>query len=515
MTTERGSDVPESSERFRCVPWAAIGMGIALFVVHLVVNRQYGFHGDELYFIVCGQRPAWGYVDHPPYVPMIARFATDVFGMNLFALRLFPAVALGVSCILTGWLARRLGAGLYGEFLASLSFVCAPMMLRFGSILNIPSFEVLFWLMVAHTIVTLCRRNDPRWWLVVGVLSGVALLNKHTTLFLGTGIAVGLVLTPRQRDLATPWPWVGGAVAMAIVVPNLVWQYHHDWATLEFVREINANIMQHTPRLEFVAEQFVFLNVFGSVVWIAGLVFFLKHRDGCPYRILGWVFMADLAIMLVFKAKIYYLAPAYPMLMAGGGVLLERYLVGPRMRYARVALPLAIAAMGLVFVPIACPVGSIEWKERYITRVLGFLVDDPRDLTFDFRYQRGRVEQIEAFSIVYESLDAGCRKACVILTDEYDTASAVNVLGRDMGLPQAIGGNNSYYLWGPQGATGECVIAYGYDEAFLRTCFREVRVVGEAVSPWYLESAGVRPIYVCRMPVAPLAEMWPRFKRYY
>ena len=489
-------------------------MGASLFLFHLLTNRQYGFHGDELYFIVCGNRPAWGYLDHPPFVPLVARLATDLMGTNLFALRFFPALILGASCVLTGWLARRLGAGSFGEFLAALSFVFAPMMMRLGAILNIPCFEVFFWLIAVHLLVTLCQRNEPRWWQAVGVLMGVALLNKHTTLFLGTGMAVGLVLTHRRRDLATPWPWFGGAIAFLVFLPNLLWQYQHDWATLEFVRSLNANVMQNTSRAEFILAQFILMNPFNAIVWIAGFVFFFRSEAGSPYRLVGWIFPTVLTIMLVFKAKVYYLVPAYPMLMAGGAVLLERQLAGRRGYHARAALTAAIVAIGLVFLPIVTPIGSLKWKEQYISQVLRFMINDPSDLTFDFRYQLGRYEQVRAFLSVYMKLAEEEKKGCVILTNEYDTASEVNVLGAEMGLPQAISGNNSYYLWGPQGATGKCTIAFGYEEGLLKTCFEEVSVVAEAPCPWYKDIDSVRPVFLCRKPVASLQQLWPRFKSY-
>ena len=493
------------------LPWLAATFGLALFVFHLLVNRQYGFHGDELYFIVCGNRPAWGYVDHPPLVPMIARFATDLMGVNLFALRFFPALVLGVCCLLTGWLARRLGAGRFGEFLAALSFVCTPMFLRLGAFLNIPCFEVLFWLIIAHLLVTLCRRDDPRWWLAVGAISGIALLNKHTTLFLGAGIAAGVLLTSRRKDLATPWPWAGAGVAFLLFLPNLLWQLHHDWATLEFVRNLNATEMQDTPRALFVAGQFILMNLFNAIVWIAGLVFFLRNGAGRRYRLIGWTFITVAAVMLVFKAKVYYLAPAYPMLLAGGSVLLEQNLRRP---YLRASLATAIAAMGVIFVPAVCPVGSIDWKEQYISRLLGFMMDDPSDLTFDFRYQIRKQDELNAFLSVYNNLPEAERSECVVLTKEYGSASLVNVLGRGAGLPPGISGNNSYYLWGPQGATGDCVIAFGFDETLLRSLFADITVAAQAPSPYRKNFGAGRPVFLCRKPTAPLNQLWPNLKSY-
>lgn len=491
-------------------PWCALVMGLGLVVFHLIVNRQYGFHGDELYFLDCGNRPAWGYVDHPPFVPMVARFATALFGLNLFALRFFPALALGFGCLLTGWLARRLGAGRFGEFLACLCFVAAPMMIRVGAFLNIPCFEVVFWLFAAHLLVTIERHDGGRWWLAVGALCGVALLNKHTTLFLGTGLAVGLLLTHRRKDLLSPWPWFGGVLAFLIFLPNLIWQYRNDWATLEFVRQINTLVMD--SRLEFVLGQVVLMNFISFWVLGAGLLFYFRDPAGRKYRILGWVFITVLIIMLVLRAKVYYLLPAYPLLYAGGAVWIEQRWVGSWGLAKRTALSAAIGALGLVLLPIVAPIGTLAWKEAYCARVLGFLTDDPTFLTFDFHYQLGRPEEIAMIKAICDRLAPDARAAAVILADEYDSVSAIHWLGQDM--PPAVSGSNSHYLWGPQGATGEVVVVLGYDEALLKTCFADVRRVGEVPLRGGGEKAEGKPIHVCRMPNAPLDALWPRFKQY-
>lgn len=506
------SDETSRMPDLKPIPIIAIGMSALLLVFHLVVDRQYGFHGDELYFVVCGARPAWGYVDHPPLVPMVAWLSTSIFGVTLFAVRAPVALALAAGCGLTGWLARRLGAGRFGEFLAALCFVCAPMVLRVGALLNIPSFEIVFWLVIAHLLVMLQQRDDARWWVAVGLAAGVAMLNKHTTLFLGAGMAAGLLFTPRRKDLATPWPWVGGAVAALFFLPNLTWQFQHDWATLEFVRNINASMMQTTSRVEFLLSQVILMNAFVAVVWISGLVFFFRDAAGRPHRILGWIFVAVLGILLAAQSKIYYLLPAYPLVIAGGAVLLERRLSGQLGNVARGMLCTGIAAMGLIFVPIMCPVGTLEWKEHYISRVLGFLVEDPTDLTFDFHYQLHRPEELTAFLSVYRELSPDDQRDCAVMTYEYDSASNVNVFGRALGLPQGISGNNSYYLWGPGSVSGNCIVAFDYKEDFLSGYFGEVRAVGEVPTGYRGET---RPVFLCRKPKAPLSESWAYFKTYH
>jgi len=491
------------------LPWRAalIGLGLAFF--HLLTSQRYGFHGDELYFVYCGQHAAWGYVDHPPLVPVLARFATDIFGLNLFALRLLPALSLGLACMLTGALARRLGAGAFGECLAAIAFVCAPMLLRMGAFLNIPSLEVLFWILTAHLLVSLERSGNRRWWLAIGLLCGVALLNKHTTLFLGTGIAAGILFTGRRGDLATPWPWLGGALALLFFLPNLYWQWQHDWATLEFVRNINEAAMP--SRVEFVVSQLILMNLAGFVVYGAGVIFYFRAPEGRPFRTVGWLFAAMLLILLALGSKVYYLVPAYPLLMAGGAVLIERKWRGIA---PRIALNAALIVVGLVLLPVFSPIGSIEWKDRYTMRVLGFILGAPTDLTFDFHNQLHRREELEAFAGVFRGLNESERAEAVILTREYDTAATVNLLGRELGLPVAISGNNTFYLWGPGGKSGETVIAFGFREQQLAAWFEDISLAATTPFLYGEHEAGGRPVYLCRKPKAPLAAQWPEIKSY-
>ena len=492
--------------------WVA-ALSLGLFLYHMAVDRQYGFHGDEMYFLMCGYHPAWGYVDHPPFVPMIARLSSILFGETMFAVRFFPAVSLSLSALLTGLLARRLGAGTFGQCLATLSFLCAPAYLRGGAFLNIPSFEGMFWLLMAHALVSLGKTKDPRWWLAVGLVAGLSLLNKHTTLLFGGGIVVGLILTRQRGDFLSPWVWLGGLVALLIFLPNLLWQYRHDWATVDFIRNLNAEAMQRVSIPEFVAAQLLFINLFCAPVWLAGLWFYLVSKRGRDFRVLGWVFATIAVLLLVAKSKVYYLMPAYPMLLAAGAFVIEAGTQKAKLRWLRFALPAAIIAFGCAFVPMSSPVGTLEFKERYISKALGGLVN-PRDVMADFRYETGWPEQVAAVRGAFEALSAEQRRDCVVLTGSYAEASAINILGKREGLPMAISGHNAYATWGPQGATGACVLAYGVPRELLEQAFRSVQPCGTVPSPIGPESQNGRALYLCQEPVAPLTETWRLFRHY-
>jgi hypothetical protein len=254
------------------------------------------------------------------------------------------------------------------------------------------------------------------------------------------------------------------------------------------------------------------MNFISFCVLGAGVLFYFRDPAGRSYRILGWVFITVLFIMLILRAKVYYLLPAYPLLFAGGAVWIERRWRGYWGIAKRSILTVAIAVLGLVLLPIVAPVGTLEWKDAYCTRVLGFVSADPTFLTFDFHYQRGRPEEIAMIKTICDELPAEERARAVILTDEYDSVSAMHWLGN--GLPPAVSGSNSHYLWGPQGVSGECVVVLGYDETLLKTCFAEVRRVGKVPPRGGGGWAEGKPIHVCRAPVAPLSALWPRFKRY-
>lgn len=192
------------------------------FLLYLLFGGRYGFHQDELYFIDCGRHLAFGYVDHPPLVPWLARVATALFGDSMYRLRFFPMLSGAGTIALAALLARAWGGGRYAQFLAGLCMLLAPAYLFMGNMLNIPVFEQFTWTLCAYFLIRAIQQEEPRWWLAVGVVAGIGLLNKHTMALLALGIGVGVMLTPLRRDLRTPWPWLGATVSAIIFFPNLV-----------------------------------------------------------------------------------------------------------------------------------------------------------------------------------------------------------------------------------------------------------------------------------------------------
>src|ERR1700678_493870 len=152
---------------------------LSLALVKLLIQfagiNHYGYFRDELYYMACGEHLAWGYVYQPPLVALVAWLARHLLGTSLFATRLFPAVTGAVIVYCTGRLARELGGGRFGEFLAGLAILLAPASLAFDSFLSMNAFEPLIWLLCAWVAIRIVKGANQRWWLVFGTLAGVGL----------------------------------------------------------------------------------------------------------------------------------------------------------------------------------------------------------------------------------------------------------------------------------------------------------------------------------------------------
>src|SRR5712692_9242725 len=157
---------------------------------------------------------------------------------------------------------------------------------------------------IIYCCMRVINRNEPWCWLWFGLCAGLGLENKHSMLFFGFGIFVGLLLTSARRFFASRWFWLGGGLAFALFLPNIVWEYRHDWATLELLRNVqeSGKNVALSP-LEFIVQQVLILHPLtlpvGEEVPESG------RPDGEGQR------MQD---------ENYYLLPIYPMLFAAGAV---------------------------------------------------------------------------------------------------------------------------------------------------------------------------------------------------
>ncbi len=486
------------------------GMALIKLLIHLPVLHRYGFHHDELYFIACGDHLSFGYVDHAPLVPWIARLATTLFGESLFGLRIFATLAGALTIFLTGVLVARLGGGRYAQLLACVALLVAPVSLRTGNLLAIPSFEPLFWIACALVLVRIVNDDNPRLWPWFGLIAGFGLMNKHSMLFFGFGTAVGLLVIPQLRKhLRTPWPWVGGGVAMLVFLPNIVWQVQHGWPTAGFIRDLSENVMAGVSKLQFIVGQVLYLNPFAAFVWIWGLVFLFTKR-GKTYRVLGVIWVSVFLLLLATDSKIYYLSPAYPAIIAAGGLAIERWVAARnRERLKPVFLGLLILG-GLVFSPLSLPYLSMQNTDRFVDTVTFGAFGNIYELTGDLHGMFGWPERVDAVADVWARIPDDERARTVILASDYGNAGAIDFLGRARGLPRSVCLDQTYWMWGlPEGPI-DTVITSGFGTETLERIWDEVEVVRSVELENVNPSQTPHVVAICRKPKIPLDDLWAR-----
>jgi 4-amino-4-deoxy-L-arabinose transferase-like glycosyltransferase len=495
---------------------------ILLMVVKLVVHAvasgplAWGYMTDELYFLDSVDRLQWGYVDHPPLSVALLRVWRDLFGSALFAIRI-PAWLCGCATILlSGLLARELGGGRAAQGIAALGALATPVYFSMGNYYSMNPIEQALWAGAFVLLARLGNGGSGRLWVWLGVLLGVAMLNKVSTAWLAAGIAAGVVLTPLRSWLWTPWPWVGAAIAVAGALPYAAWNAANGWPFLEFSRNAASEKVGHVSLLDFVVMQLIVMGYTPAPAWIAGLVYVLVGRPLRHQRALGWTFVVVAAILAASgSARPHYLAPAFPVAFAGCGVLLERW--SRRWRWLPAAAAFGTAAMMVVSLPLAIPVLSPAATIRY-QDALGLTPPVERERGGALPMHLGLYLHAEAvlgpLQRAFEALPAEDRQRVELLTTAFGETGAVNVLGAARGLPRSLGRHNQYGLWGPGDASGALMLVESDDPAQLRDWFEVCDLVADIDCPNCMEQLDAQAIYLCRRARQPLAVLWSQIRMY-
>lgn len=502
--------------------WALLGgLGFLVFLAHMLVSGRYGYFVDELYYIACSKHLAWGYVDQPPLIAVITWLERATLGESLPALHFLPAVAAGFRVVLTGLIARELGARRFGMILACVCVMVAPIYLGLDSLLTMNVFESLFWMGAALVALRIFQGASPKLWLLFGAICGVGLLNKHSMLFFGFGLFVGLVLTNQRKQFALPWIWLGGAVALLIFLPNLLWEIHRGLPTVELLENVQASGRNtEVGPLRFLFLQVLIFHPLSAPVWIAGLVELLRDPEEKGWRVLGITWLVIMFFMLTMHGRMYYPAPAYPMLFAAGGLAFERWFEGWKaaawLKPAWIAL---LVVMGTLKAPFAYfPLLNID---QYIAYAKLRHYEPPRiennqlgPLPQLYADQFGWKEMAQVVAEAYHKLPPEEQNSCAIFGQNYGQAGAIDFFGAKMGLPPAISGHQNYFYWGPRGYSGACMIVMGDTAERVGDYFESVEKVGTVFHPLSMPYQHF-DVFLCHKPkFGTLQQLWPRLKRW-
>jgi Dolichyl-phosphate-mannose-protein mannosyltransferase len=485
-------------------------LALTRIILHALTNQQYGFHRDELATLDDARYLAWGYVAYPPLTPFIGRIALLLFGPSTVGARFLSSLAQGAALVLAGLTARELGGKRFSVILAGLAIWIAPVSFAQGALFQYVSFDYLWWVLGAYCMVRLLKSEDPRWWLGIGAVIGLGMMTKYTMAFFAVGIAAGILLTPARRYLKSRWLWAGVGLALLIFLPNLIWQIQHNFISLQHLASIHAGDVRMGRANNFLLDQFLLgANPFTFPLWLAGLYYIFFTRSGRRYRALGWMYVIPLLLFILAQGRGYYLAPAYPMLLAAGAVGSERWLEDRRTWVSALLKGLTYAALacGAVFIaalalPVA-PVNSPWW-------------DFASTANSDLKEEIGWPELAQTAAQTRAGLPEEEQSRVGILTYNYGEAGAIDMFGPALGLPRALSGVNSYWLRGFGDPPPQTLIVIGYQREYIAPYFETCDLAGRITNPYSIknEESKVPDIFVCRRLRSTWQDFWQQIHHF-
>jgi hypothetical protein len=484
-----------------------LAMAAAVATAHILTNGRYGFHRDELQTLSDAMHMDWGFVAYPPLTPFMERIGLNLFGLSLAGLRIFSVIAQAVVIVVAGLMARELGGGRLAQITAALAAALAPLALFEGTEFQYTTFDYLWWVLIAYFVIRLLKSDDPRWCLAIGTVIGLGFMTKYTMGFLVAGIVGGLVLTRARHFLGSKWFWIGIALAFLICLPNLLWQFRHDFISLHFLQHIHKRDVGEGRGEGFFKYQFwICTDLFSAPLWIVGLIAYFRNSR---YRMLAWMYAIPFALFAISGARFYYLGAAYPMLLAMGAVIGERWLAslsrGRRLAIEGVFVSLLLA-WGLAFSAVIIP-----WATG--GRLKQFALNNDGDL----REEIGWSELAKEVARVRDSLAPEQQAGVGVVVGNYGEAGAVEMLGPAYHLPPPITLTNSGWLRGYPTSQPSTLIVVGWSREQVDEAFTSCRLAGHNGNSEGVkneESKDHPDIFVCGPPRLPWPEFWKENQRF-
>jgi len=494
-------------------------------LIHFIVNLSggYGYFRDEFYYLACGEHLAFGYVDHPLMIALIAKTGRILFGDSIFAIRILPALASAATVFLTGVIVKEMGGKRSAQILASVAAFVAPIFLITGSFLSMNPFDHMFWALAC--LMTIKIINDPRnfrYWLYLGLIVGLGLENKISLLFWGLGFLVGVLLTKNRKFFRSWGIWVAGSIIFLLFLPYLIWQVEYNYPTLEFMRNASMYKNVHFTPVEFMKEHMLQAHPLAFILVLIAIYLFFFNREGIKYRLFGWMYVSILIFLVITHAKPYYSAPILPLMFAGGAIgFISLLAIIHKKAIAGIIFSLYLILLilsGIVLAPLTLPVLPIE---KYIDyqKALGIPSNVGENHEMGILPQMyadmfGWEEMVSEVAKVYHGLPLEEQEKCVIFGSNYGEAGAIDFFSDKYKLPGAISNHNNYWIWGPGQDSIGVLIVIGIEENELKEVFREVEQAGIFRNKYVMPYENNLPIFICRNAIIPLGEIWKNIKSF-
>jgi len=434
--------------------------------LNLLAISNFGFHRDELLHLALGDHLDWGYKEVPPFIAILAKLSTMLFGRSVFAARIFTTLCSGLIVWLTGKITVELGGKKFAVALACLAMIFSPAFTASGYLFQPVVFDQLWWVLSIWLLLRYINTHAVKYLYFIGLVIGFGVLTKYTMLFFAGSLIGGLAISKQRRLLWNKHVLGAAGVALFIILPNLVWQITHHWPVFTHMAQLKKEQLDFVSHKDFIAQQFMVHGV-AMFVWLVGFFFLIFSFKLRKYQSLAFAFVLIFLFLLQMNGKPYYLFGAFPMLFAAGAYGFERW------TKANTALRAAVVTIftlpNLLIFPTVLPVLPIKPTLSFFdfinnhTHFINFITvwgekGKHHATTQDYADMFGWEEITKKVAKAYYDLTPEQRKNTQIYADNYGEAGALHHFAARYNLPEVVSLSSSFALWAPDNLDGKYII---------------------------------------------------------
>jgi len=489
---------------------------IIKLILHLIADSHSGFQGDELLHIETGKHLAFGYMEFPPLIGVLA-FVQNLFQSNsVFIHHLFPHIAAILIIIYVAKTTIELGGKSKAVFLVLLAIIIAPGFGRSQQLFQPVVFSQLFWVLAFYQLTIFAKHLNKKslWYLTVFCIFGF--LTKYDGIFFLFGMCSLLLFKRTRTALIKNKFWLNIIVFLLFITPNIIWQFSNDFPLLQMADRLTETQLNKIGKFENLTNLLIAINPIVSLLLVIPSLFYLfRSKDRNVVRILS-ITIGLSFLLLVFKnGKAYYFFPIILTLLPFGAIFWEEILT---LKRKWVFYPISVLIiLGALLIPFGMPVYSFN---RYLEKVYPHEKKDIKGGEFSVKYDEYYTQDkwkttLQDLNSVYKSLSLNERQDCLIWGKHYAQAGAVNLFGESYNLPKSFSYHGSFYSWTPKGKMPKTVIALSYQVGdFFKSYFEEVTLVKSIYNPYAdNEEELYQRIYICRNPRQDFEKMKVLFEK--
>lgn len=481
-----------------------IGLAIFKLLIHLLTGSNYELHRDEMLYFSMGSHLSWGFASTPPFISFLGFIVKSIFGYHEFAVKLFPALFGSFLVILIALFIKEIGGTLTGIFFGCFAFILSTAMLRSSSLFMPVIFEFFFWTLFLYFVLKLIHRQDPKYWIWIGISFGLAFLNKYSILILAFSTLIAILISEHRKLLFSKYVIYGSLLGLLIISPNLIWQFQHNLAVVVHMKELYRTQLVHVSVGSFLGEQ-IMMNFSVLLIWMAGLIMLLVVKAEKRYRVFAHIFLLVLFLFLILKGKPYYTLGVYVMMFAFGGYCMEKYLTGNRIWIKQTLIIFAIIST-IITLPFGLPILPQKQMEKFCAFHAKYFTAEPMrgeanifyPLPQDYMDMTGWKETADLVFLAYNQLDSIQKRSCIVFANNYGQASAIEFYGKPYHLPPVVCLNDSYIFWAPDSLTALNTIVTDSRLGDIPRLFNHYIEVGEINNRYFREN-GLK-VYLCQSP---------------